>query len=72
MINLLKSIVETITSVISYFISTIESLINILGRLPTFISYITNIINMLPDLFKVFLAVSISVLVIQYILGRNG
>lgn len=71
MINLLESITNTITSLVGYVISTIQSFINMLTKIPQFITYILSLVDLLPTIFKVFIVVSISVMVIQYILGRN-
>lgn len=71
MIDLLSSLVNTITSVIGYFISTIESFLTILGRIPAFINYISQAVSLLPGIFIPFILATLSITVILFIIGRN-
>lgn len=71
MITLLKSIVETITALVSFFIHSITSLFNLLGHLPTYIAFMTSSLNVLPSVIVPFALASISVYVVYLVLGRN-
>lgn len=72
MIDLFKSIVNTITSFVGFVIHTIESFINLLSAIPQFTTYIFNLINnLIPDILKPFIILSIIVSIVLLILGRN-
>lgn len=73
MITLLTSIVDTITSFVGFVIHSIESFLNLLRSIPTFTSYIFNLVNnLIPDILKPFIIISIIVSIILLILGRNN
>lgn len=73
MIKLLTSIVDTITSFVGFVIHSIESFLNLLRSIPTFTSYIFNLVNnLIPDILKPFIIISIIVSIILLILGRNN
>lgn len=72
MINLLKNIVDFITTAVNYFVHTIQSFLNILSAIPRFTVYIFNLVNnLIPDIFKPFIIVSIILAIIYLIIGRN-
>lgn len=72
MIDLFKSIVNTVSSFVGFVIHSIESFLNLLGSIPTFTTYIYNLINnLIPDILKPFILISIVISIILMILGRN-
>lgn len=72
MIDLLKSIANTITSIIGFFTHTIETIINFLAAIPRFTTYIFNLVNsLIPDILKPFIIISIVISIILLIIGRN-
>lgn len=72
MINLLKSIVNTIQSFVGFIIHTIQSFLNLLAAIPKFTTYIFTLVNnLIPDILKPFVIISIVVSIILLILGRN-
>lgn len=72
MINLLKTIVETITAVISFFIHTITSLFHFLQQIPTYLTFVTTSINVLPDVILPFAIAGLSISVVLFVLNRRG
>lgn len=71
MIGLLTSIVDAIISVFSLLIHTIESFLNLLIRIPTYVSFITVSISHLPTIIIPYAIASISVYVIFLVLRRG-
>lgn len=70
MISLLQSIVNTIISLVSFFINTIMSLIDLLSRIPTYVTFLTEGISFTPSMVQPFLIASISVYIIFLIIDR--
>lgn len=72
MINLLKSIVDVISNVVGFVTHTIESFLNLLLAIPKFTVYIFDLVsNLIPDILKPFIIISIVIGVILLILGRK-
>ena len=71
MINFLNSIVDTITSLISFVIHAIQSLFSLLINIPRYVAYLSNVLQYIPAVFAPFLLVSISLYVMYLIVGRS-
>lgn len=71
MIELLKSIVSVITTVITFFIHSIESLVAFFLNIPTYTAFLINSINVLPSVVIPFAIASISLYVILMVIGRQ-
>lgn len=72
MIKLLQSIVDTIKNIIDFITHTIQSFINLLSAIPRFTVYIFDLVNnLIPDILKPFIILSIVVSIVLLILGRN-
>ena len=71
MLNLLSQIVNTIIAIVSFFVHSIESFINLLVHLPSYITFLTQSIGFLPAILIPFATASISIYVILMIVGRN-
>lgn len=71
MIELLKSIVTVITTVITFFIHSIESLISFFLNIPTYAAFLINSVNVLPSVVIPFAIASISLYVMLMVIGRN-
>lgn len=71
MISLLQSIVDTITSLVSFVIHTIDSMLNLIAHIPSYVSFLTVSIGYLPTIIMPFAIASISIYVVYLILGRN-
>lgn len=72
MIKLLQSIVDTIKNIIDFITHTIQSFINLLSAIPRFTAYIFDLVNnLIPDILKPFIIISVIVSIVLLILGRN-
>lgn len=71
MINLLQSILDIVTTVITFFIHSIESLISFFINIPTYTAFLINSINILPSVVIPFAIASISLYVMLMVIGRN-
>lgn len=71
MITMFKSIVETITALVTFIIHSILSLFYLLYSLPSYIVFLTSAINVLPAVIVPFAIASVSTYVMFLILARN-
>lgn len=72
MIQLLESIVNIITTFTEFIINTIQSLVALIGQIPTYVSFLTSIILYLPPFVYPFVIACLSIIVVQYILNRKA
>lgn len=72
MINLLKSIVDSITTLISLVISIIASLINFITHIPTYINLLLQMLNVVPTFAYSYAVAGISITVILFLLNRKS
>lgn len=70
MFDVLYSIVDTITILVSFIGSFFKGFIYFLFQIPRFVSFLTSSIGLMPSVLVPFLTVTISVYVILFILGR--
>ena len=71
MINLLKSIAETIFAVISFVIHSFETLFVFITHIPTYIAFFISSFDVLPAVILPFAVLSVYVYVLYFILARN-
>lgn len=71
MINLLTSIVDYITSIVAFVVHAIDSLLNLLLHIPTYVSFLSVSIGYLPAIVMPFAIASVSIYVIFIILNRG-
>lgn len=72
MISLLQSIVDVIKSLIQFLIHSIDSLFNLIGHIPTYVSFLTVSVGYLPSIIIPFAIASVSIYVVFLILNRGG
>ncbi len=70
MIKLLSSIVNTISSIVSFIVSSIQAFTNILLNIPNYLTFITTSIGFMPTIFIGFLLATISIYVVFFIIDR--
>lgn len=70
MLDLLSSIGEIIVSAVTFFVNTLLSLIDLITRLPSFISFVSTSVNLLPAVVVPFCLAAISLTVVLFITGR--
>ena len=71
MISLLQSIVDTVVSLVAFLLHSIESLLNLLLHIPSYVSFLTVSLGYLPSLVLPFALASVSIYVVFLVLGRN-
>lgn len=71
MISLLQSIVDTVISLVAFLLHSIESLLNLLLHIPSYVSFLTVSLGYLPSLVLPFALASVSIYVVFLVLGRN-
>lgn len=71
MITLLQSIVDTVVSLVAFLLHSIESLLNLLLHIPSYVSFLTVSLGYLPSLVLPFALASVSIYVVFLVLGRN-
>lgn len=71
MIELLRTIVETVTTLITFLFNSINSLIQLILHIPTYTTVIINSLNVLPPFVLPFMIAFISLVGVQYILNRR-
>lgn len=70
MLDLLSSIGNIIVSAVTFFVNTLLSLIDLITRLPSFISFVSTSVNLLPAVVVPFCLACISLTVVLFITGR--
>ncbi len=70
MIKLLSSIVNTISSIVSFIVSSIQAFTNILLNIPNYLTFISTSIGFMPTIFIGFLLATISIYVVFFIIDR--
>ena len=71
MLQLLKSIADTIVSLVVFVVHSIQSLLKLLANLTQYILFLTNSILNVPAVFIPFLVGSIYIYVMYLITDRN-
>lgn len=72
MLSYLKGIWDIILSLVNLVVMLIESLLQALSFLPSIISSLTESVGFLPPVLALFASLSITFIIINYILGRQG
>ena len=71
MIQLLQSIVDAISTIFELIISAVKSLVVLIGYIPSYLVYLRSFIQYLPAVFLPFFAITISLWLIYFVLGRE-
>lgn len=71
MIELLRTLIETVTTVITFLMNTINSLIQLVMNIPKYSVVVINSLNILPSYVIPFAIAFISLVTVQYILNRR-
>lgn len=70
MLDILSSFGTIIVSVVTFFVNTLISLVDLISRLHTFIEFTFTSINLLPSVVVPFSVAAISLCVVLFITGR--
>ena len=71
MFSLLSSIVNTIISLVTFFVHTLESFADLFEHLPDYQQFMFNSLNLLPSSIIPFALLSVSIYIVLFIIGRN-
>lgn len=73
MLNMLTSLLSTVSALIKFVIDGISSLILFIGKIPTFTAYLATLIGyVIPTAILPFITVSISIYLVLFLLGRSN
>lgn len=72
MLEMLGSMLNVVTTLISFIGNTIFSLISLISRIPTYTVMMIESINILPSFLIPYMIAYISIVVVQYILNRRA
>lgn len=72
MLDILGSLLATVTTLVTFVFNTISSLFALITRIPAYVMMLINSINILPAFLLPWAMAYISVVVIQYILNRKA
>ena len=71
MIEMITSLIETVSALVTFVINTIQSLISLIVNIPTYLAVVTNAINILPSFILPFALAFVTLVIVQYILNRR-
>ncbi len=71
MIELLRSIVDTIGALINFIINTILGLITFITMIPSYVSYIASLITVVPPFATIFFTAGITLTIILFLINRQ-
>lgn len=72
MINLLKSILDTIGILISLLISIVKSLINFIINIPTYLQFLISLLGVAPTFVYQFAITGLTISIILFLLNRKS
>lgn len=71
MFDLLRSIVDVITTLITFLWNTITSLLALITNIPTYVGLLISSINIMPAFLIPFMLAFVSLVVVQYLVNRR-
>lgn len=71
MLDLIRSIVETISLIFNFFLNTVRGLFQFIGMIPTYVTFITSLISVVPAFAQVFFLGGITLTIILFIIGKD-
>lgn len=71
MLDLLRSLVETIGLIFNFIMNTFLGLVNFIGMIPTYVTFITSLISVVPAFAQVFFIAGITLTVILFVIGKD-
>lgn len=72
MLSFFSQLWDTITGVLALVVQLVKSLIQALVFLPQFISSLTESVGYLPSVLALFASLTITLVVVNYIIGRKA
>lgn len=71
-IEILKTFVDTIVSVINFILGSISQLFILFMNIPTYLTFIMEFVEILPPFVIPFITATIFILVTQYMINRRA
>lgn len=71
MIELLKSIVQTVSALVMFVIHSVASLVNLFAHLPQYVAFISTSLNVLPAVILPFALATVSIYAVYFILNKQ-
>lgn len=72
MLDILLSLMETVTTLISFVVTMITSLFTLIANIPRYLTLLINSLNVLPVFVIPWAVVFVSLVVVQYLLNRRA
>lgn len=73
MLDILMSLLSTVSALIKLVIETVTSLLLFITKIPTFTAYLTTLIGyVIPTSILPFITLSISIYLVLFLLGRSA
>ena len=72
MLNLLRSIIDTIGIVISLLISIIQSLVNFIINIPKYLQFLISLLGVAPTFVYQYAVAGLSISIILFLLNRKS
>lgn len=70
MLDILNTVLTTITSMVGFLVHTIETLLSFILHIPQFVLFITDVIAFIPTIFIPFAVASVSIWVMRFLINR--
>ena len=70
MLDILNTVLTTITSIVGFLIHTIETLLAFILHIPQYVLFITDVVGFIPAIFLPFAVASISIWVMRFLINR--
>lgn len=71
MINLLRGIVDFISSCAQFIINIFTSLLSFVAHIPQFSTFVINALNVLPNIVLPFALASVSISIVLFLINRK-
>lgn len=71
MLDILRSLLETIGLLFNFIVNAILGLVNFISMIPTYITFITSLISVVPLFAQIFFISGITLTVILFTIGRQ-
>lgn len=72
MLNLLRSIVESIVIIFNFFQHVLLSLIQFIGMIPTYVTFLFSLVDVVPSFALVFFGAGIYLTVVMLLINREA
>lgn len=71
MLEMLRSLLNTVMVLVNFVINTFTSLLSFVSKIPTYVTFITSSVAVLPYILLPFVYVCVSLYVVLFIINRK-